>query len=66
MLKRGDYLMIEHKHDDGVYIKDIAEGLGVHPRTVSRALKRGAARPGNGRGPGGVFWTRTSRRLTGC
>ena len=22
MLKRGDYLMIEHKHDDGVYIKD--------------------------------------------
>ena len=26
MLKRGDYLMIQHKHDDGVYIKDIAEG----------------------------------------
>ena len=43
MLKRGDYLMIEHKHDDGVYIKDIGEELGVHPRTVSRALKRGGA-----------------------
>ena len=46
MLKRGDYLMIEHKHDDGVYIKDIAEELGVHPKTVSRALKRGSAPPG--------------------
>ena len=67
MLKRGDYLMIQHKHDDGVYIKDIAEELGVHPRTVSRALRRGR-RPirETGRGPGGVFWTRTSRRLTGC
>ena len=32
MLKRGDYLMIQHKHDNGMYIKDIAEGLGVHPR----------------------------------
>ena len=31
MLKRGDYLMIQHKHDDGVYIKDIAE---VHTNNV--------------------------------
>ena len=46
MLKRGDYLMIQHKHDDGVYIKDIAGELGVHPRTVSRALKRGGAPAG--------------------
>ena len=46
MLKRGDYLMIQHKHDDGVYIKDIAEELGVHPKTVSRALKRGGAPTG--------------------
>ena len=38
MLKRGGYLMIQHKHDDGVYIKDIAGELGVHPKTVSRAL----------------------------
>ena len=30
MFKRGDYLMIQHKHDDRVYIKDIAEELGVH------------------------------------
>ena len=46
MLKRGDYLMIQHKHDDGVYIKDIAGELGVHPRTVSRALRRGGAPTG--------------------
>ena len=58
MLKRGDYLMIQHKHDDGVYIKDIAEELGVHPKTVSRALRRGgapiretAAGPGEYSGP---------------
>ena len=58
MLKREDYLMIQHKHDDGVYIKDIAEELGVHPRTVSRALKQGgcaaretAAGPGEYSGP---------------
>ena len=38
--------MIQHKHDDGVYIKDIAEELGVHPRTVSRALRRGGAPTG--------------------
>ena len=46
MLKRGDYLMIQQKHDDGVYIKDIAGELGVHPKTVSRALKRGGAPTG--------------------
>jgi len=27
----------------GVYLKDIAEELGVHPKTISRALKRGVA-----------------------
>ena len=46
MLKRGDYLMIQHKHADGAYIKDLAGELGVHPRTVSRALKRGGAPTG--------------------
>jgi len=29
----------------GVYIKDIAVELKVHPKTVSRALKRGGAPP---------------------
>lgn len=43
MLQRGDYLMIQQKHNDGVSIKDLAEELGVHPKPVSRALKRGGA-----------------------
>ena len=30
----------------GVYQKDIAEELGVHPKTVSRALKRGGGPAG--------------------
>ena len=46
MPKRGDFLMIQHKHDDGVYIKNIAGELGVHPRSASRALKRGGAPTG--------------------
>jgi hypothetical protein len=29
-----------------VYVKDVAAELGVHPRTVSRALKRGGSPPG--------------------
>jgi hypothetical protein len=44
MLKKEDYLMIEVLHERGVYQKDIAEELGVHPRTVRRALKRGMGR----------------------
>lgn len=43
MLTKEDYLMIKTLHDRGVYKKDIAEELGVHPRTVSRALNRGSA-----------------------
>ena len=38
--------MIEERVRQGVYIKDIAAELGVHPRTVSRALRRGGAPPG--------------------
>ena len=40
--------MIKQLHERGVYKKDIAEELGVHPKTVSRALKRGSA-PGKKR-----------------
>ena len=43
MLTREDYLVIKTLHDHGVYQKDIAAELGVHPKTVSRALKRGDA-----------------------
>ena len=43
MLKEEDFLVIETLHKRGVYQKDIAAELGVHPKTVSRALKRGGA-----------------------
>lgn len=46
MLKMEDYLMIKALKRRGVYTKDIAAELGVHPRTVSRALKRGGAPAG--------------------
>jgi len=41
MLSKGDWLMIKAQISRGVYKKDVARGLGVHPRTVTRALSRG-------------------------
>src|SRR3984893_8799768 len=38
--------MIQERIRQGVYVKDIAAELGVHPRMVSRALKRGGSPPG--------------------
>lgn len=46
MLSREDYLMIEERAARGAYLKDIAADLGVHPRTVRRALRRGGAPSG--------------------
>lgn len=43
MLKKEDFAVIKALVKYGVYQKDIAETLGVHPKTVSRALKRGHA-----------------------
>jgi transposase len=43
MLKKEDYRMIEVLKKRGVYLKDIANELGVTPKTVRRALKRGGA-----------------------
>lgn len=43
MLTKEDFLVIKTLKKHGVYTKDIAAELGVHPRTVSRALKRGEA-----------------------
>lgn len=43
MLKKEDYTVIQALHERGVYQKDIAEQVGVHPKTVRRALQRGAA-----------------------
>jgi transposase len=46
MLKKEDWHMIQEKIKQGMYIKDIAHELGVHPRTVRRALTRGSAPSG--------------------
>jgi transposase len=43
MLKKEDYAVIKVMDELGMYQKDIAEKLGVHPKTVGRALKRGSA-----------------------
>src|SRR3989442_942938 len=53
MIKREDYMTIEVMAAQGMYQKDIAEVLNIHPKTVSRALARGSAtereRPERGR-----------------
>jgi transposase len=41
MLTKEDYAVIKALKKRGVYVKDIAAELGVHPKTVSRALERG-------------------------
>lgn len=43
MLKKEDFIVIKALVNRGVYIKDIAADLGVHPKTVRRALQRGSA-----------------------
>ena len=43
MLSKEDFAVIKALKKHGVYQKDIAEQLGVHPKTVGRALKRGTA-----------------------
>lgn len=48
MLTKEDFMHIEDQLKRGAYQKDIAFDLGVHPKTIRRALKRGAA-PGGRR-----------------
>jgi transposase len=43
MLKKEDFGMIKALNNQGAFIKDIAAELGVHPKTVSRAIARGGA-----------------------
>jgi transposase len=50
MLKKEDFAVIKALAKRGVYRKDIAAELGVHPKTVSRALTRGSA-PSSHRAP---------------
>jgi transposase len=47
MLRKEDFAVIEALNKRGVYLKDIAEEVEVHARTVKRALQRGGApKPG--------------------
>jgi transposase len=48
MIRKEDFAVIKALAQRGVYQKDIALELGVHPRTVSRALQRKGA-PERGR-----------------
>jgi len=41
MIDQEDYIVIQALRKRGVYIKDIAAELNIHPKTVSRALVRG-------------------------
>ena len=52
MLRKEDFAVIQALKKRDVYVKDIAAELGVHPKTVSRALRRGSApsAPGRRRG----------------
>jgi len=49
MLSKGDWMEIKAQVEQGVYQKDIAASLGVHPRTIRRALLRGG--PPTGKRP---------------
>jgi len=40
MIRKEDFAVIQALHECGVYQKDIAAELNVHPKTVSRALQR--------------------------
>jgi transposase len=41
MIKKEDWMDIKAQIERGMYQKDVANELGIHPKTVSRALKRG-------------------------
>ena len=43
MLGKEDFMVIQALVRRGVYVCDIARQLGVHPKTVSRALARGGS-----------------------
>ncbi len=43
MLNKEDFAVIEALKKRGVYVKDIAQELGVYPKTVSRAIQRDSA-----------------------
>jgi transposase len=52
MLSKEDFAVVHALAQLGVFKKDIAAQVGVHPKTVSRALKRGSAPQPEGKRPG--------------
>ena len=46
MLKKRDFMMKQDLKQQGVSQKDVAKQLGVHPKTVRRAVRRGCAPKG--------------------
>jgi transposase len=45
MLRKEDFMVIQALAQQGIYLSDIAKQVGMHPRTVRRALDRGGAPP---------------------
>lgn len=43
MISREDFVKIKAMHTAGMYQKDIAGQLGIHPKTVKRATAGGCA-----------------------
>ena len=43
MLRKEDFVEIQALAKAGVYQRDIAAQLGIHPKTISRALALGSA-----------------------
>ena len=65
MLAKEDFMAIQALAKRGVYQRDIAETVGVHPKTVQRALKRDretASRPPRRPSLFVVLSTRDNRR----
>ena len=58
--------MIHERIAQGVYVRNITAEMGVHPRTVSRALRRGRAPPGQRPTARKSKLTPTSRWWIGC
>jgi hypothetical protein len=52
VLTKQTFAMIKALHERGVYQQDIAQQVGVHPKTVSRALARGKVPSGERTKPG--------------
>ena len=49
MWKKEDFAVIKALDQHGIFIEDIAAELGVHPKTVNRALKHEGAQNRGGK-----------------